>query len=630
METYRDAIKLAIDAARDAGKILREEFHRPGGPRGAGGKAPSEREAEYLIGQRLTTSFPDWGFIGEEEAFPRRSVKETPAHVWLVDPNDGTEAFLKGFRGSAISIGLLRDGEPILGVVYAFCAPDDDGDLFAWAEGCGPLTRNGIAVQRPPWPAQLGKDQIVHVGQSADRNPEANAICVSPGRYLATPSIAYRLALAAVGEGNAGVSLNGPGDWDYAGGHALLRAVGCAFVDERGKPVTYTRDGHSSVHNCFGGAPCVVSALVGRPWSRVFERPEPDKKFPPGPMRLVPGQAVSDAGRLRRAQGCLLGQLAGDSLGSLVEFQSPEHIKVKYPEGPREFSDGGTWNTIAGQPTDDSELALMLARSIVATGTYDPEAATRAYAGWLISRPFDIGGTTAQALGALTQDHVNAGRSAAVAAAAAKVSSKANGALMRISPLGIWGCGLPTDKVADYARADARVTHPNPVCQDANAVFVAAISRAISSGGNPQDVYDYVVSWADHTGIHTDVREALRLAVAAPHQDFMHQSGYVLLALQNAFYQLLHASNLEAGVVDTVRRGGDTDTNGAIAGALLGAVHGREEIPRQWRLTIRSCRPMSKSGAKHPRPIRFWPVDALELAERLLISASVVGSKGRL
>ena len=51
---------------------------------------------------------------------------------------------------------------------------------------------------------------------------------------------------------------------------------------------------------------------------------------------------------INRAQGCLLGQLIGDALGSLVEFQSPEEIRRSYPEGVRELADGGTWNTIAG------------------------------------------------------------------------------------------------------------------------------------------------------------------------------------------------------------------------------------------------------------------------------------------
>ena len=68
--------------------------------------------------------------------------------------------------------------------------------------------------------------------------------------------------------------------------------------------------------------------------------------------------------RVNRAQGCLLGQLAGDALGSLVEFQSPEEIRRNYPKGVQELADGGTWNTIAGQPTDDSEMALLLARML--------------------------------------------------------------------------------------------------------------------------------------------------------------------------------------------------------------------------------------------------------------------------
>jgi len=69
--------------------------------------------------------------------------------------------------------------------------------------------------------------------------------------------------------------------------------------------------------------------------------------------------SLRQAGKLERAQGCLLGQLAGDALGSLVEFQTPEQIRQEYPNGVRELADGGPWNTIAGQPTDDSEMALM-------------------------------------------------------------------------------------------------------------------------------------------------------------------------------------------------------------------------------------------------------------------------------
>jgi ADP-ribosyl-[dinitrogen reductase] hydrolase len=86
-----------------------------------------------------------------------------------------------------------------------------------------------------------------------------------------------------------------------------------------------------------------------------------------------------DAETLSRAEGCLLGQLAGDSLGSLVEFQPPSEIRRRYPDGVRELADGGTWGTIAGQPTDDSEMALMLARMLVKERRYDAEEARKAY-----------------------------------------------------------------------------------------------------------------------------------------------------------------------------------------------------------------------------------------------------------
>jgi hypothetical protein len=101
----------------------------------------------------------------------------------------------------------------------------------------------------------------------------------------------------------------------------------------------------------------------------------------------------------------------------------------------------------------------------------------------------------------------------------------------------------------------------------------------------------------------------------------------VLVALQNAYFHLLHAESLAAGLSDTVMRGGDTDTNAAIAGALLGAVHGRDAIPSTWRRALLSCRPLSGTPTAHPRPMEFWPIDALELAERLLVTGAEAAAR---
>ena len=99
----------------------------------------------------------------------------------------------------------------------------------------------------------------------------------------------------------------------------------------------------------------------------------------------------------------------------------------------------------------------------------------------------------------------------------------------------------------------------------------------------------------------------------------MTHMGWVLIAFQNALWQLLNAPGFEEGAIDTVMRGGDTDTNAAICGALLGAVYGANDIPTQWVESILKCRPEEgRPGVYRPRPKCFWPIDALELAEQLV------------
>ncbi len=306
--------------------------------------------------------------------------------------------------------------------------------------------------------------------------------------------------------------------------------------------------------------------------------------------------------RLSRARGCLLGQLAGDALGSLVEFQSREEIRRSYPHGVRELADGGTWNTLAGQPTDDSEMALLLARSLVERGTYDADAALKAYRFWLDSRPFDCGMTIEASLNGRPNSQ-----------------SQANGAMMRISPLGIFGANYPLASVRDWAQQDAALTHPNPLCLQANALFTMAIADAIANGTQPSAIYHSIQQWAQEMSVDPALMDTILMAAQRPPSDYCQHQGWVLIAFHNALWQLLKAPSLEAGVVDTVMQGGDTDTNAAICGALLGACYGLEALPAQWLERVLSCRPMAGAPrVRHPRPECFWPVDALELAERLI------------
>ncbi len=451
----RAALDVALLAARDAGDLLRADLHRADGPRGHVDKADADTEAEWLIRRRLLEAFPGWGFLGEETG----AVPGTAGGpIWVVDPNDGTRDYLEGRRGSAVSIGLLLGEVPRVGVVFAFAYPDDGGDLFAWAEGCGPVTRNGRPVA-PVLPEALSERDVVLVSSAGDSDPAGNLACVTPARFRAVPSIAHRLALVAAGEAAAAVSLHWPSAWDYAAGHALLRGAGATLLDEQGREVAYDADARSRCVCVFGGREAVARVFLSRPWHTLGMNAQAQGEG--FPARLLKGRAETDAGRLARAQGCLLGQMAGDNLGALVEFDDEADIRRSHPDGPRRLVDGGVWNILAGQPTDDSEMALALARSILERGRFEREAALEAYREWLRSSPFDVGGT----IGAALRDHPNP-------------ASQANGSVMRAAPLGIHAHAL-----RPRARRGARPPGQQP---DPPEPGVRGRRRRVRRGGGPR------------------------------------------------------------------------------------------------------------------------------------------------
>lgn len=587
MPDYRDALAAAVTAAREAGAILREGIGRPD---------PDE-------------------FAARADALIRDRLPALPSHQWLVAPNDGAAHYARGQRGSAIAIAAERDGKPILGLVFAFAYPDHDGDLIAWAEGCGPIRRDGracddVLVEVPLFAEAVTFDSrlVVYVAPEADEHPHAIGQRLAPARFVPLPSLAYRLALVAVGDGIA--ALSWPGEELPAAGVALLKAAG-GVIGKAGSVIA-------------AGAPLTVRSLCDRTW----DSPPAPAPTEPGPALVRPsrypparlsGRVVSDPGVLARAQGCLLGQAAGDALGGLVEFDDTDSIKRRYPHGCRELHDGGTWNNLAGQPTDDTELALLLARSLVHAGRYDRGEVLLAYVDWWNDpRTYDRGSTIGKALSAAARGTTAEERLALIERHANR-SSQANGSLMRISPVGVFCAGRP-DLAAEIALHESRLTHPHPVCGQCCAVYAAAIATAIATGCGPLGAYEEALRQAARLEVDPSVRDVLERARTEPPVDYYTNQGWVLIALQNAFHQLLKALDLESGLVATVESGGDTDTTGAIAGALLGAVHGRKAIPARWRRTLLACRTHAGTPTDHKRAREYWPCDVMELAELLLLA----------
>jgi fructose-1,6-bisphosphatase/inositol monophosphatase family enzyme len=256
-----------------------------------------------------------------------------PSLVWLVDPHDGTSEFLRGARGSSVSVALLRDGVPVLGIVHAPLSPDRGSDVIGWAEGMDHLIRNGAPVPPRRVDGGLGAEEVVLLAYRSYARPETNIRRVAPARFMSSNSIAYRLARIAAGDAVATVSRQAKlAAYDYAAGHALLRGAGCVFVDGAGREPVYGPNGSGGMDKCFAGSATAVRTLLGRDWS-LGSNPEP-----PIAERVTLSWPRSNRG-LDRAIGCLAGLAIGE---------------------------GSAADGLPGQPGPVAERAILLARDLIA------------------------------------------------------------------------------------------------------------------------------------------------------------------------------------------------------------------------------------------------------------------------
>lgn len=294
-------------------------------------------------------------------------------------------------------------------------------------------------------------------------------------------------------------------------------------------------------------------------------------------------------GFFERAAGVLAGQFCGDSYGSQYEFMRTHDIEVKMSRrGEMSFGSSSMADTLPGQLTDDSELALALMRSIVENKCYNAESARRRYCEWLESNPFDVGITTSNALrGVYSRE------------------SQANGAMMRLSPLCIWLAAHTEsnsfEAVDEFVSADAALTHPSRICVEANVLFARVVVSMLRDGLSAPRVMQMLPEWCAEIGADSVFFEIAAASCSSPPEDFITHMGWVLIAFHNALYRLVHADSPADGIIGTVRCGGDTDTNAAIAGVLLGARFGFSAFPKSWIDCVEMCEP----GGSTPRPQIF-------------------------
>jgi ADP-ribosyl-[dinitrogen reductase] hydrolase len=318
------------------------------------------------------------------------------------------------------------------------------------------------------------------------------------------------------------------------------------------------------------------------------------------------------------ALGAVLGALVGDAAGAVLEFFGGT-IEASDVEHAIAMPGGGTWAVAPGQITDDGELTMSLLNALVETPE-NPRGAAAHYARWVASDPFDIGATTAASLGCLRHAAwaaraKEAGIDVAMTEAARErcMQSKANGSLMRATPLGVWGAPRSDAEVIAAAQGDARMSHPNPACVDACVVYALAIASLVRTPGDVRLSLDLVHDWARANACE-EVRGWLDDADAGTVVPFTPQDGFVRIAFTHAFRHLRLGTPYTAALTETLAGGGDTDTNACIVGGLLGARWGASAIPEAMKAAVLGC---DHRGGHHARPEALHPRTVPDLVHAL-------------
>ncbi len=282
-----------------------------------------------------------------------------------------------------------------------------------------------------------------------------------------------------------------------------------------------------------------------------------------------------------RAVGAFVGLACGDALGRPVEFLSPTAIRSKHGDVTTLLGNG-THGQPAGTVTDDTDMALCIAEKLVTTETFVPALVADRFIQWYETDPFDIGMLTATVLRQLSQggswDTVGIEEWAFLP----EGQNAGNGSLMRCCPYALAFTDQP-DSLTTVSRVSSAITHADPRCQWACVLLNFTLAGLLRGDDRPLE------RALDRTPTApAELREAVLDVCAVLNGDrtrselSLSNSGYVVTTLQAALFHGLTAETAEKAIVDAVMMGGDTDTIGAVTGAIAGARFGQQALPDRW------------------------------------------------
>lgn len=275
-----------------------------------------------------------------------------------------------------------------------------------------------------------------------------------------------------------------------------------------------------------------------------------------------------------RIVGSCLGLALGDALGAPFEFLRRVNVPDPVPALERPWAGGPP-----GSTTDDTAMTRNLMRSLAARGGFDPEDLVRRHLEWFRTDPPDVGTLTGRVLRRVARGEDASAAARAIWEQRGPEVSAGNGSVMYCAPLGLAYAPRPGE-LFELAPELSALTHFDGRCRTAVlAVTLAAAALVRDEGAHAaaREALGAVEELEGGEELEFLVEAAGRVRpIDGPDQ------GFCLFTAAVALQALLEGGDAESELRRVVGLGGDTDTNAAVAGALLGARDGVGGLPGDW------------------------------------------------
>ena len=246
----------ATTAAHKAGNIIHSFFHSEFEVKMKGKGNPvteADIAADDILKKILTTEFPDYGWLSEETRdTPDRLSKK---RVWVVDPIDGTKEFVEGIPNFVVSIGLVENGIPILGVIHN----PINKDTYSATLGGGILFNGKQTIINDK--TEFSQISMLN-SRSETRQGLWEPYIPHFKKLIPIGSIALKLAMVAANQTNMVASLKPKNEWDICAGHCLINEAGGILLTVEGKEITYNNPKTLITPGLVAGNESVVNSFI--------------------------------------------------------------------------------------------------------------------------------------------------------------------------------------------------------------------------------------------------------------------------------------------------------------------------------------------------------------------------------